>query len=309
METDFKQRTEPQTTDHKRNKLDHHLLSRCATSILITCLFAGFTVQKASCIVGARCDFEKLAGGCYSPANLHCDRDTNLCVCLPGTPISISGRFCVERAKAYESCKYSEQCDNARGFFCYQTDPIESENTASGTESSEQIPKQCDPPRSIRCQCLNFNQDELNWATGQGDNSTEISSLTANNQAQQQHQQQEPAFRAGSDRMISRGRSHYHTHPHSALHQTERNNEMFKQKHYGSSTNHSNPSATIFTRIVWLVLIVSLVSLMLLLFVIKYHSSFKESERPLQRANDDRISVIGEPDVPPPYEVAIRMNV
>lgn len=281
-----------------------------ASLILMICLTAGHLVQQVGCIAGAKCDFDKHINGCYNEANLVCDKSTHVCVCSPGTPVLINGRFCVKSANLYESCQYSEQCDMARGNLCYQTDP----------ELSELLDKECDLITSVRCQCLNPDTElNLNQERSLENNGTNNKSsdgfqtlVTANNQNQAERQQQPASPPLRADRTISRVRtSHYHTHPHLMQQQhAEQNGEFHKQHHGSSSSNHNHSNAsTLLTRIVWLVLILSLISLVLLLFAIKYHSSFRESERPLQRANDDRISIRSEPDVPPPYEVAIRMKV
>lgn len=260
----------------------------CTSLILLICILS--LAQPVDSSVGDKCDDDKYEGGCFQQANLECDRVVNLCVCLPGT-VRI-GNVCWKRARDRESCKYSEQCDTPRAYLCYEVDP---------RPQLHEPAKECDPA-STRCQCLNYHPDEYRKVAELVDNPN-LSALSTGDQV---HKLAPATIRIGHSQVISS-----RTRPHNNHTRTKfiwsREDEDFAPQHHGPS-NHSN-GANIFTRIVWLFLILSLVSLMLLLLIIKYHSSFRDPERPLQRATEDRRSIDSDYDVPPPYEVAIRMKV
>lgn len=78
-----------------------------------------------------------------------------------------------------------------------------------------------------------------------------------------------------------------------------------QQINQNASSSSSLPLASNLPRLVWLFLLGCLIGLILLLFMIKSEFSRLGRSRPRQ---EDRISINSEADVPPPYEVAIRMK-
>lgn len=139
----------PNREDTQRKSCNSNLVSPLAVlspqylTIILCLLLSSHGIQSASATAG-ECDFEKYATGCYSRANLYCDLDTRLCKCLPETPILIEKSFCLKRVKLNEACQYSEQCDNANGYYCSFSDyriVNSSSPTRSVKDSKELYPK------------------------------------------------------------------------------------------------------------------------------------------------------------------------
>lgn len=199
------------------------------------------------------CDFEIYGRqGCYSQANFVCDLETNLCKCLPETPILIDGRICVQKVKVNGVCKYSEQCDNANGFYCTYSDYKLVNNSES---SNSPLHRQT----NARCRFYKIKHNKHNSSSKYSS-----SHLSSSSSSSQQHQQHEKS--------------------------------------------RSSPGMSNFQACVLAFLAACLFLLIILLLLIKSHyQEIREFRPPFQQA-EERLSVHSEIDVPPTYEVAIRMK-
>lgn len=207
------------------------------------------------------CNFENYPNGCFSSANFECDLETNLCKCLPTTPILIEHpRICVEKVKSNGICQYNEQCDNANGYNC----------------SSEHKLTSCQPERepSIKCRCLKIRSTKQLHTNGSDSGSA-----------------------GGHGDAFGFGGKH-------------RSAPQSLDKSTGENINKQSTYSLLnfLPRLVWTFLILTLIGLVALLFLIKYQSNRRLEDNPFCRPDDLR-SIGPEPDVPPPYEIAIRMKV
>lgn len=234
------------------------------------------------------CNFERYQSGCFSQANFECDIETNKCRCQALTPVLIDDRLCVKRAKALESCQYSVQCDNDNGYACYAWPP-----------TSELI--ECRPPES-RCRCLSdsFPSEDSQPADPEvppsGRQQQAKASRTQKESYADLHWRQQQQFSYNSNA---------HDHRHQQQHKQQINRDEANRNNSSILSHYS--LALLLSRFVWIFLVLVLIGLIVLLVLIKYQS-FRTVERPFHRA-EDQVSISSELDVPPPYEVAIRMEV
>lgn len=230
-------------------------VTRLAT-LFIPIIFIHFIHSTTA--AAKECDFEIYGRqGCYSQANFVCDLETNLCKCLPETPILIDGRICVQKVKANGVCKYSEQCDNASGFYCTYSYYSYYKLVNNSESSNSPLHRQT----NARCRLYNIKYNKHN-----GSSKYSSSHSSSSSSSPQQHQQHEKS--------------------------------------------RSSPGMSNFQACVWAFLVACLFLLIILLlhyFIKSHYQEIREFRPPFQQA-EDRLSVHSEIDVPPPYEVAIRMK-
>lgn len=226
-------------------------------TIIVLLFIIDLSSSRALATIGDQCDHDKYTTGCYSRANLYCDRATNQCVCLPETPVLIEKKFCVERAKENETCQYNEQCDNDNGLYCSYSD--------------HKLLNNC-LPVGLRCRCIRL----------------------AANLKQHNSQKQHLSYPFGSSSSSS-SQQHHHKQSRS------QHNQLSSQQ---PNQNPLPNGGSSLPRLVWIFLLVCLFVLMFLLLMLK--SEFYRLRRSPRQ--EDRISINSEADVPPPYEVAIRMK-
>ena len=251
--------------------------SNCTRHALTTALL--FALVAIAAAGASECDFEKYGDGCFTQANFYCDRETNQCKCLPAYPILIDQRFCLKRAKANEICEYNEQCDTSNEFYCSYND-VKLHNQSKCPPPSKIAEYLADPHTKCRCSKLRQN------------------SMT--DQQQQELGQHQPKHH----RLNHQTRPHWHEHwqqqnPQSPASEQTNANQSRKN-------NHSHSTSSFFPRLVWISLILVLFALLTLLFLIKFQSY--RSGRAFLQTVADRQSIQSETDVPPPYEIAIRMK-
>lgn len=93
--------------------------------------------------------------------------------------------------------------------------------------------------------------------------------------------------------------------------QSQQYNINFEKNYSNNNSKKSNhgPTTSIFSylqRIIWLILLGSIVFLIILLILIK--TQFYRVGRSFQDQTEDRLSINSELEEPPPYEIAIRMK-
>lgn len=261
----------------------HHLtcfthLITLAVVLTVLILASHLFILQAECAVGETCDFSRYPSGCYRNANLECDIVTERCKCMPNC-VQVGG-LCYPERGPRNQCFVSEQCSHYPGLHCR----FNHENTSCVNSSS--------------CHCDFINPEDAKlYLKGElpSDNDDHRNNKDPHELTKNHHQLNSHGNRARTTQLI---KSH-------SSNTWENESDIIRQS---STSNHSgNAPSNLLTRLIWLFLLLSLVSLILLLLVIKYHSPFT-CERPFQ-LGDDRISISSEPDVPPPYEVAIRMKV
>lgn len=178
------------------------------------------------------------------------------------------GNICVKRVKANQICQYNEQCDNENGFYCSYSDHKHINNCLS-LEAAQGV--------TAKCRCIRL-WHKLETYYDQ----------TNSNYHQQQHKYQLQS----------------HTSENSFGDQSSSSATSSSSKY--RSTQPTAQSSSILPRLLWFVLISCLLGLCLFLLYIKVHEigSFENSFQ----QHEDRLSINSEPDVPPPYEIAIRMK-
>lgn len=252
----------------------------------------------------SRCDFDRYHTGCFSQANFVCDPETNYCRCQLETPILIDGRFCVAKSKANGYCQYNQQCDNSNGYHCSYLDPNENQNNRfrlcphdpqsryqapSLASSSFASPSTNFEPHA-KCRCLKV------FEAGE----TVASQGAAIVRERQTADGLRPSFRGSVNFAPHNSWSNsQEKHQHSDDNNKQTHSPNFHHNH------HHHSGGSILPRLVWIFLIITLLLLIALLFLIKFQSY--RTDRPFHQA-EDRRSINSEPDVPPPYEVAIRMK-
>lgn len=284
---------------------------------------------EATFLIG-ECNFERYATGCYSQANLICDIESNTCKCQPESPILIEDRLCVKRLKLNDICLYNEQCDNGKGYFCTHSDfRLVNQSIASSINvnfGQQRSSSSLDQNRDDRASVINSN---TNRASDKHD-------TTESARCRQIYQLDSDGNPTGilNDHQLKHRSSSIemqHQQPSSLNGNNENDN-------FGSSSqfNHNDRQQQSFlTRLIWIVLVVSIagVSLFIVVFFksqfflpnsynssgnsnrgamtinspnsrLHLSSSTSPSSPPMTNSNYDLTS----PDNPPPYEVAIRMN-
>lgn len=257
-------------------------------------------VQVAQSKIG-ECNFEKYVTGCYSQANFICDPTTNQCKCHPQTPVLIEQRLCLERVRENGICQYNEQCDTSKGIYCLHDDfklvNISSSVLSSSASSEEvvhSITKDLKPhPQNVSTypRCRNIKSFK------------------------HRHKQ---AGVSGPLTFVSPSVI--------AQHQNSNNIDISKLNQNSFSICSYLP------RLFWLFLLICLFGLIVLLLLIKsqfykignplqshqnhrqynHHRSSQLSQRQYlhnHRQDEDSLSINSDFDVPPPYEIAIRMKV
>lgn len=282
------------------------------TVISFTFIIILASINKSAEASLSACDYERYPdSGCYSGSNLVCDSETLKCKCQSETPVLIDGRFCVARRKANEICQYNQECDNQNGYYCSFLETNEHNNNQN-EKRPQPLPCPHDPAfrnyfkdheqTHTKCRCHKASQ----WFAG------------------------EPPLLVGPEAKPGGGSSsgsggrwfwplHSHGSPwHSANAPSDNaninnndNSISYKpniDNHPTNTPNHSHyhhTTSSILPRLVWIFLIIVLLALFALLFLIKFQSY--RTDRPFHQA-EDRRSINSEPDLPPPYEVAIRMK-
>lgn len=289
--------------------------------LLLSPLFSDDLLQfGSSTFLIGECDFERYATGCYSQANLICDIETNTCKCQPESPILIEERLCVKRLKLFDVCLYNEQCDIYKGIYCAYSDLvlINSTNTSHGQQqnhhhqhqyelnrsSSANRAHKSEIPRCRQIYTLDINGRLFDNAERlpliQDDNSSNSDNINNNYDARYP----QPTF--GSS-----GKN---------LHGFDNLQTYHKTQHHQSASS----------RLVWVLVIGSIVGVIILLavffknenvFASQPSRAISGSRRALTNdvinqisssssSHQSRLRVdqTSEIDNPPPYEVAIRMN-
>jgi len=274
------------STNLRLYKHHFHLFHPAIThTLFLQFLITSLLINRSQSAL-SECNFDRYDTGCFSQANFVCDRDTNYCVCHPETPILVEERFCVKKAKANETCEYNQQCDNFNGYYCAHFSDVHEQFYLCPHDPSN-LHKS--PLASIssyeaqnRCRCLRVADRAERNQTPDG---------------KQRHSAEDSWQLLKSPPL--------HNSWSSAEHKNNNKHTIPQSSNGHHHANHHHSGGSILPRLVWIFLIITLLSLIAFLFLIKFQSY--RTDRPLHLA-DDRRSISSEPDVPPPYEVAIRMK-
>lgn len=254
-------------------------------STLVCLLLTGliFFIEIDLCqaaLNGRECNFEKYATGCYSQANFVCDRETNLCRCHPELPILIDQRICVKKAKVHEICQYDDQCDNSNGFHCLYRD--QNHHKYELCKPFDSVRHLTEP--QLKCRCSRLPQQQKSRHNSNTDSSASNGADASDSFSGQQFWPQYSEFPTN-------------------------NNKTYQQTGISPASQPSSQhSYSFLPRLIWIFLILTLIGLLALLFLIRFQPFTSDRAFHQHHQADDRQSINSEPDVPPPYEVAIRMK-
>lgn len=253
--------------------IKHRLLS-----IILTLILLLFKLSNAH-LVG-ECNFDRHSTGCFSQANLICEIETNTCKCHPDFPILVEHRMCVKRLRLNDICNYNEQCDNSKGLYCSFSDFRLVNNSFPNEDNHKNI------EQTPRCR---FVSEEL------------ISAQLISTGSQKEFQYRQYQFlRNYHFQRPGRG------NPNHII--NNNNNNNLNSNNYNNINNNNKHSEQQYStpRLVWILLLASLIGLFFILFLLKsqYYRGHLTNDHQSSRMSD-----YGETDVPPPYEVAIRMKI
>lgn len=237
--------------------------------------------QFVSATIGQQCNYDRYSTGCYNQANLVCDEHSDTCKCHSDFPVQIDQRICVRSAKSNEICQYNEQCDNSNGLYCAYSDfrVVNLANLpALGHKDSQQ--QNVNSQQTSSARLVSFHQTHTSTTR---DHSyprcryieLQDSSNTNNNNRNNHKNNKDDS---------------YYLRNKSSLSSPGLTRGPAKSNHHSS-----------LPKILWIFLGICLLGLIFLFFMVKSQYSYRDRRRSLSVSTNDS-------DIPPPYEVAIRMK-
>lgn len=313
-----------------------HLSShRLQLPLVIFIIFILSTNHLVSSLLNRECNFELYETGCYSQANIVCDIHSNTCKCHPESPVLIEDRLCVKRLKLHEICEYNEQCDTQNGIYCLYQDLSFVNKTATSQHQNDHTRIMTKLPAPEPLNNINNHLPRNQEIT----NPIKVDPII---ESYVNLDHLNPRCRY----LNLRDEIEYYSHLSKSTKLSHKNNigprldydnnNNYSPKHHNSdttNTNNLNPTSSKKgdTRLFWLFLLgaPTILSIILLYLRSQYHVlpiGFVNTSHHQRNANmSDSNRVLNQPpsnyhqsdnenpdcddiDVPPPYEVAIRMK-